>query len=275
MFGPALIVFRETLEAALLIGIVAAATRGLSKRSRWLMIGIVAGLLGSLLVAAMAEHLAGLFDGSGQEMFNACILGVAVLMLAWHSIWMSSHGREMAQQARSVANEVRDGSKELSAIALVVALTLLREGSETVLFLFGMSSGESASTATILSGGALGLAGGLAVGFTLYLGLLRIPLRWFFSVTNGLVLLLAAGMAGQMARNLIQGDFIPSLAAPLWDTSSWIPQNSALGAFLRVLAGYDAHPSGMQVIFYATTMVLILLGMRLTKASSTTAKAGT
>ena len=98
MFGSAIIVFRETLEAALLIGIIAAATRGLSGRNLWLAVGVAAGLAGSLVVAGLTETIAEMAEGAGQELFNAAILGIAVLMLGWHNVWMSRHGRQMARE---------------------------------------------------------------------------------------------------------------------------------------------------------------------------------
>ncbi|HET7548297.1 MAG TPA: FTR1 family protein, partial [Usitatibacter sp.] len=116
MFGTALIVFRETLEAALIVGIVAAATRGIPGRFRWIASGIGAGILGSLLVAAGAGALSQLAQGMGQELFNASILGVAVAMLAWHNIWMSVHGRELAANANRIGGDIRTGAKEMSVL---------------------------------------------------------------------------------------------------------------------------------------------------------------
>src|SRR5512140_194596 len=177
MFGTALIVFREVLEAALIVGIVAAATRGIPGRVRWIGAGIGAGLVGALLVAVGAGAISQLAEGMGQELFNASILGLAVAMLAWHNVWMSVHGREMAEEAKRVGSEIRSGSKALSVLAVVVAIAVLREGSETVLFLYGVAiSGESARAPMIL-GGAIGLAGGVAVGWLMFTGLLRIPIR--------------------------------------------------------------------------------------------------
>lgn len=260
MFGSSIIVFRESLEAALLIGIIAAATRGLSMRNRWLAIGLAAGLFGSLLVALMTESIAQLADGSGQELFNAAILGVAVLMLGWHNIWMASHSKEMADKAKRVGHEIKNGQQELSTIAIVVALAVLREGSETALFLHGMAAGSDGGAMAVLMGGVLGLLGGAVVGVGVYFGLLRIPMRWFFSVTSALLLLLAAGLASQMARFLIQGDLLPAIASPLWDSSAMLPINSVLGSTLHILIGYEARPSGMQVIFYVVTFLCIAFG---------------
>lgn len=192
MFGSAIIVFRESLEAALLIGIIAAATRGLAHRNRWLVIGITAGVLGSLVVALLTESIAQLAGGSGQEIFKATILGIAVLMIGWHNIWMASHGKEMANKAKSIGGAIRNGKQELSAIAIVIALTVLREGSETALFLQGMAASASGNSSSVMVGGLIGLLAGAALGVVTYFGLLRIPLRRFFSVTSGLLLLLAA-----------------------------------------------------------------------------------
>jgi len=145
MFGPAIIIFRETLEAALVIGIIAAATRGVPRRGLWLALGVIAGVIGSGVIAGLTETIADIADGSGQELFNAAVLGIAVLMLAWHHIWMASHGAELARDAKQLGSAVKEGSRELSAVAILVSLTVLREGAESVLFLHGMATGGGSS----------------------------------------------------------------------------------------------------------------------------------
>jgi len=261
MFAAALIVFRESLEASLIISIMAAATRGIPSRGRWMVSGVLAGLLGAALVASSMEGISMLASGIGQELFNAGVLTLAVGMLAWHNIWMSVHGREMAAQAQNAARAISEGTRERSVIFLVVALAVLREGSETVLFLYGLATGSEEGLRTTITGGLSGLAAGALVGGLLYAGLLRIPLRWFFSITGILVLLLAASMASQVARNLIQADLLPSLGAPLWDTSALLSQSSAAGTLLHGLIGYDAQPAGMQLLFYVVVLVAIASGM--------------
>jgi high-affinity iron transporter len=262
MFAAALIVFRESLEASLIISIMAAATRGIPARGRWIYAGIVAGLTGAALVASSMTLISNMASGMGQELFNAGILMLAVGMLAWHNIWMSIHGREMAAQALNTARSINDGTREHSVIFIVVALAVLREGSETVLFLYGLATSSEDGLRTTITGGLSGLAAGALVGGLLYAGLLRIPLRWFFSITGILVLLLAASMASQAARFLIQADLLPSLGAPLWDTSDVLSQTTALGTLLHGLIGYDAQPAGMQIVFYVVVVVAIVAGMR-------------
>jgi high-affinity iron transporter len=261
MFGTALIVFREVLEAALIIGIVAAATRGIPGRNRWILAGVGAGLLGSIAVAFAAEQISVLAEGMGQELFNASILGIAVVMLAWHNIWMSVHGRELAANAKRIGSEIRTGAQEMSVLLVVIAIAVLREGSETVLFLYGVAISGDSSVGAMVAGGAVGLVGGAALGWFIFAGLLRIPLKYFFDATSLLVLLLAAGMASQAARFLIQANMIPSLATPLWDTSEVVSNSSIVGKALQGLLGYDATPAGMQIAFFVTVAAAIVVGM--------------
>lgn len=270
MLGSAVIVFRETLEAALIMGIIAAATRGLPARNRWLILGVLAGLAGSLIVASLTDRIAQLMEGTGQELFNAIVLGIAVVMLAWHNIWMSRHGAELARDAKRIGGEVKTGSREMSALGLVIALAILREGSETVLFMYGLLAGGEQSLGSVLTGGALGLGGGMLAGFGLYLGFMRIPVKWFFTVTSTLILLLAASMASQAAKFLVQADMLPSLGSPIWDTSNLLAPNTMLGTLLHAIVGYEAAPAGMQVVFYVTALILILIGMKLSRVRPAT-----
>ncbi len=263
MFAAAVIVFREVLEATIVIGIIAAATRSVPARGRWLAAGLLAGLAGSALVAVFADAIGAMASGLGQELFNAGVLGIAVLMLAWHNIWMSSHGAALAAEARTVGGDIRDGRRSLSILLVVVGLAVLREGSETVLFLTGIAASEGSGSGPMLLGGLVGILSGAAVGYGLYAGLLRVPMRWFFGATGLLVLLLAAGMASQAALFLIQAALLPSLAAPLWDTSALLPVNSVLGMLLHSLVGYDPRPAGMQIVFYTLALAAIAGGMGL------------
>jgi high-affinity iron transporter len=261
MLGVALLVFREVLEAALIVTIVAAATRGVVGRARFIGGGIGLGIVGAIVVALFAGVIEEAVGGSGQELFNACVLLAAVLMIGWHVIWMSSHGRELAQQMQSVGHAVKTGSSSLAMLLAVVALAVLREGSEIVLFLYGMAAG-GAGRADLLLGVPMGIAGGTAVGFALYFGLLRIPMRHFFTATNWMLVLLAAGLASSAARFLIQANWLPAWDNQVWNTSALLDNGSVVGQALHILVGYEARPAGMQIAFWLATAALLVLGMR-------------
>ncbi len=261
MIGSAIIVFRETLEAALIISIIAVATVGLPHRARWITVGVAGGVTGSLAVAMMTEHIAELGGGMGQELFNAGVLGMAVLMLAWHNIWMARHGMQMAREAKQMGSDVYSGEREISALAIVIMLAVLREGSETALFLYSLLLDGGQSIQSVVGGGLLGLGAGALAGWGLYAGCVRIPVRWFFSVTSVLVLILSAAMASNMARFLVAADVLPALADPLWDSSALLEQSSPIGILLHLLMGYETQPLGIQVVAYVTTLTLIVMGM--------------
>ena len=265
MFGAALIVFRESFEAALLIGILAAAMKNVPGRNRWLAIGIAGGTIGAFIVAGLTDIIANAAGGAGQELFRASILGFAVLMLAWHNIWMQSHGAELARHAKRVGADVSAGTRAMSSVALLAGIAVLREGSETALFLYGIFAGSDSTVLNLIGGGTTGLVAGVVVGFAVYAGLIKIPMRLFFAVIGALLMFLAAGLASQMARFLIQADVLPPLASPLWDTSWLLTDNSIVGATMHILVGYDSQPTGTQVLFYVATLVGIKVATTIVK----------
>jgi high-affinity iron transporter len=246
------------------VGIVLAATKGVPKRDLAVSTGVAGGVLGACLVAAFAGGLASLFQGSGQELFNASILMLAVMMLTWHNVWMATHGREMARELKAAGHEVVTGKRTLAALGVVVGVAVLREGSEVVLFLYGIAAQGGVTNAGLLAGGALGLAGGAAVSALMYLGLLTIPAGRLFQVTSGLITLLAAGMAAQAVLFLQNGGYIDAWTGTIWDTSWLLREDSIPGRLLHTLVGYVQAPDGAQIAAYLTTIAAILALMRIT-----------
>ena len=265
MLASAIIVFRETFEAALIIAIVMGASRGIAARGRWIAGGVALGVAGALVVALFAGAIAQAVEGRGQELFNAGVLLAAVAMLAWHNVWMSSHARKHVAQIHHLGHDVRVGLKPLSAMLAVTALAVLREGAETVLFLYGLWAGGGGRGE--LAGGAVGgLGAGALVGVLIYLGLLKVPLRHFFTVTGLIVLLLAAGLAAGAAGYLTQADLLPPISEQVWDTSGLLSVESLPGRVLHVLVGYRDRPTGIELLFYVVTFATIAALMRIVGA---------
>ena len=262
MLATLIIVFREVIEAGLIVGIVLAATVGVPKRELWVGYGIGGGVLGACLVAAFAGSISSAMEGVGQELFNVGILLTAVLMLTWHNVWMAKHGREMAAHMKDVGKEVSSGKKSLLALAIVVGIAVLREGSEIVLFLYGIALAGKDSAGTMALGGFLGLLLGVAIGAATYLGLVKIPTRYLFKVTGWLIALLAAGMAAQAVSFLQQAQIITAFSQIAWNSSNFLSESSIAGKVLHTLIGYTSHPTGMQLIAYIATLVMIFTLMR-------------
>jgi high-affinity iron transporter len=259
-----IIVFREVFEAGLIVGIVLAVTGSVPHRNRWIVGGVLAGALAACVVAAFAGALSQLFAGMGQELFNAAILSVAVMMLTWHNVWMARHGREIAGEMRAVGQAVADGSKSLLALAVVVGVAVLREGSEVALFLYGIVASGGGSVLSLAVGGIIGLALGAAVCLLTYFGLMRIPPRALFATTTVLITLLAAGMAAQAVAFLERANWLNSLDAVVWDSGWLLSDKSIAGRAMHTLIGYTDQPTEMQLLAYVAVLLVTVLLMRLT-----------
>ena len=257
MLGALIIVFREVVEAGLIVGIVMAVTQSIPHRMPYILGGLAAGLAGAGLVAAFAGTIATLVAGSGQEVFNASILALAVVMLTWHNVWMARHGREMAASLHEIGQELREGSKTLLALAIVVAVAVLREGSEIVLFLYGIVISQGTSGASVVLGGVIGLLLGIGLAYLTFKGLISIPMRHLFRVTTFLISFMAAGMAVQAVAFLEQADLANVLTRTVWNTSKIVSDNSLLGRILHTLLGYTDQPTQLQLLVYIVTLAVI------------------
>ncbi len=265
MIPTFIILFREILEISIILSIIMAATRGIAGRGRWVLAGVGGGLVGSAVVAYFAGSISNAIEGMGQEVFNAGVLFIAVLMIGWTVIWMQTHAREMVQKIKQVGQAVHDGSLPLYALATVVCLSMWREGAEIVLFMTGIITTR---TETLFAIGMGGLAGALSagtIGLMLYLGLVKFSTRYLFSTTSWLLTLLACGMSAQAAGFLSAADILPTLAPQLWDSSALLSETSILGKILHAMLGYSERPSGIQGVFYVATLLTIMGLLKMTQ----------
>ncbi|MDX1974154.1 MAG: FTR1 family protein [Rickettsiales bacterium] len=265
MLASFIILFREVLEIAIILTVVIAATRSVPGRAQWIWGGIAGGVIGSAIVALFARSISEAFEGVGQEMFNAAVLIVAVAMIAWTVIWMRKHGKELAQRIHHVGHAVAKGELPLYSVALIVSLAMWREGAEIVLFMTGILSTSQESFFAIAAGALAGAVSAAALGVLLYLGIIKLSAKYFFSVTSALLILVACGMSAQAAGYLIAADMLPAIAPQVWDTSHILAESSIIGKILNALIGYSEQPSAMQLVFYVATLFLILASLKLTR----------
>jgi len=250
MMSAVIIVFREVLEMSIVLGVLLAATTGSLQSRRWIGLGTLLGLLGAIIVALFMEEMESSMSGDGEFVFNAVVLGLASILIAWTVIWMAKHGREMSLHMQQVGQSVAGGDLPGTALLFVTLAAVMREGSEAVFFLFGAAQSAQQDGWDIVWGGAVGLVLGATVGFILYRGLVRIPVKHMFLVVGWLLMLLAAGMASQAAYNLVLVEMLPPLVDTVWDSSALLSMESIFGELLHVLMGYDDRPNGMQVLVF-------------------------
>ncbi len=260
MLKIAIIVFREVLEIALVISILISATKGVVGRKKWIVGGVVLGVFGATLLAIFTDNISQSFQGSGQELFNGLVLLASAAMISWTVLWMKKYGKKISDNLKQFGLEVIKGDKSLISLMMVVFFSVLREGSEIVLFSYGyFVTGDDIFS--LILGGFIGLGCGLAVGLALYFGLIRVLGRHFFSVTSWILVFLAAGMVSESIAFLSNGGFISEIIYPLWDTTAFISEETILGKILNVLLGYVAKPSAAQLIGYLLTLSLLIIGL--------------
>jgi len=255
------VVWRESVEALLVVGILyawlkngdAAARRGLP----YLWVGVVVGLLAALGLGAVLVGVSEVLSGDALDAFQAAMVLVASALIVQMVLWMKHHGRTLK---RDMEQALLENTRREShwGIALLVALAIAREGSETVIFLYGLGFGQNGHITAAM---AAGVGGGLALAFLtfylLQLGGALFSWRRFFRVTEVLLLLLAAGLLQSGVDKLISLEWLPTLVDPLWNTSAVLDDGSIGGSFIATLTGYRAHPSLTNVLTYAAFWLLV------------------
>lgn len=257
MFVTFLIAFRESLEAFLLVGILLAYLDrlGARRRSIWIYLGAIAGLLASLVAAFVLQVLVDQFhDQTYRAILTATIMLIAVTILSYMALWMGKQAKEHTEGARrKLAEHVSAG--RVIGIAALSFVSVLREGIETVLFLSALAYGGQAVSPL---GGILGFVLAIVLVWALLRGARQVPLALFFRATSLLLIVIAAGLLGS-AVNQVQGlgvDLGPTGA--LFDINWLLSDSSGLGTFLRGMLGYNATPTPAQFGAWALYLVVAL-----------------
>lgn len=258
-----LITFREALEAALVVGIVLGylARTGQRHHNRVVYVGVAAGAAASALGALLFATLAGGFEGRAEELFEGITMLVGAGLLTTMILWMMRQRHIAAELEAKVATTLRGPSR--AGLFALVFVAILREGIETVLFL---SAASIASPDNNLVGAAAGLIAALALGYAVFVGSVKISLRSFFTVTNALLILFAAGLVGMGVHELQEAGVLPVIVEHVWDINPPAPaggpypalhDKGAIGGILRGLFGYSGAPSLLQVVAYGAYLVAV------------------
>ncbi|MBU6338365.1 MAG: FTR1 family protein [Rickettsiales bacterium] len=264
MFQIAIVVFREILEVALIVGILVAATKNILNRSKWILSGVACGFLASLILAFFTDKISESLNGVGQEVFNGVILLSASIMISSTVLWMQKHAKSLSGELKKLGNAIREGNKPLYALLLVTFFSVLRESAEIVLFTYS-SYISGVELSEIILGLLIGVVSGSLVGAALYFGIIKASGKYFFIVTTWILVFLASGITASGVGFFINAEILPSLGDQIWDTSMVISQTSFVGKILNIFLGYIDRPSGMQVLAYLTNLMILVIGLKLIK----------
>jgi high-affinity iron transporter len=262
MLQIAIVVFREILEIALILGILVSATKEIPNRSKWISSGLFFGLLTAALLAFFTDKISESLDGVGQEFFNGLILITASSMIAWTVLWMQKHAKSISKELREISNSIKTGNKPLYALFFVVFFSVLREGAEIVLFVYSYYISQ-VNLFDILAGLTIGILLGCSFGYAIYLGMLKLFGKYFFKITTWLLVFISAGIASAGIGFWINAELIPSFINPIFDLSNILPEQSFFGKFLHIFFGYIDQPSATQFFTYLAVVIFLSIGLKM------------
>ena len=192
---------------------------------------------------------------------NAIILFIAAALIGWTVVWMNKHGWELTKHFKEVGSAVIKGRKPKYTLSIVVALSVLREGSEIVMFIYSAVVTGSKPYLLII-GSLLGICMGIIAGVGIYYGLMKIPIGRVLKVTSWLLILLVAGMVAQAFGYLSAAGRVPDFIPMVWDSSQIVSEGSILGKIMHILVGYTDRPSGIQLLVYFLTVAGLFWAVR-------------
>ncbi len=250
MLSSLLITLREGLEAALIIGIILSYLARTENRQGFkpIWLGVSAAVVVSLVTGAVIYIFAGELSGRAEEVFEGIAMFIAVGVLTWMIFWMRKQAVDIKAHLHTQIQSVLTSGSSMS-LAVIAFVVVVREGIETVLFLFAAT--RVAESATLFAaGGFLGLVIAAVIGYSIYKGTSRLNLRAFFNVTSLVLIIFAAGLLAHGIHEFHEAGVIPPIVERLWDINHVLPEKSVFGRFLTAIFGYNANPSLVEVLAY-------------------------
>jgi len=264
MLVPFLIMLREGIEAALIVGIIASYLKQ-TGRGQWMpavWVGVFLAAALALLVGGGLELMSAEFPQRQQELFEAVVGLIAVGILSSMVFWMRKVARSIKHSLHESLDHALAGSRnQLIALIAMVFFAVAREGLETVFFLLAVFQQSEGPAAPI--GALLGLILAIVTGWLIYTGSMRLNLAAFFRWTGLFILVVAAGILSTSVRALHEAGLWNHLQTVLFDFSATLPMDGPLGSVLAGMFGYQDAPTvstlGVYLLYLGVTLVLFFL----------------
>jgi high-affinity iron transporter len=265
MIPSFIITFREALEAALMVGIILSylVRTKQTEYSNVVYMGVLSGIVASIIGALLFVRLAGGFTGRAEQIFEGTTMLIGALLLTTMILWMMKQRHIALELELRVKTELTENHR--LGLFLLMFVAVLREGIETVIFL-GAASFVSSSNSLI--GASAGIVAAILLGYAIFVGSMKINLKRFFNMTGILLILFAAGLVAYGVHELQEARVIPTWVEHLWDinpsvnpdgTYPLLHENGYVGSILKGLFGYNGNPSLLEVLSYVTYLGLVLI----------------
>ena len=252
------LMLREGLEAALIVGIIAAYLVRIGRRDAlggvWLGVGLAVALsvgAGILVVATV-----GRLPLVVQETLEGLAALIAVAVLTWMLFWMRRQGRALKGQLEHGVDAALGQGSTLALVGLAF-VAVAREGLESMLFLLAIGSASSGAALT-LAGALAGLVVAVGIGWAIFALGVRVNLRAFFTATGVVLIFVAAGLCAFAVAEFAEAGLFVNAGA-VYDVGSVLPETSPLGSVLAGLFGFRSAPTPLEAAAYFLYLVPVLL----------------
>lgn len=275
MWQALFIVWRESVEALLVVGILYAwinQQANANRTKKMLLLGVIIGVLFACALAVGFTLAGEWFSGTGGDWFQIGMMAVASLLIFQMVVWMQKHGHSMKKHLEQEAAQSIEQHGGFG-ILLLAALAVAREGSEIVIFLYGSFSTSYGSVFWLLVlGSIIGFILGYLTFLLLQLSSHIISWRTFFNISAIVLLLLggallmsaldkASGIIVDMLSNTDAPEWAYSLFDPIWDTSKLLSDKTAFGSFIASITGYRSEPMLLGVILVPLYWLIAIIWM--------------
>lgn len=263
MINAMFVVWRESFEAALVIGILYSylnnQPEGLARTQalKYMWLGVLGGVILSVILAMGINYAETELQGIALEQFQNLMLIAACVLITHMCLWMKIHGRKMKSELETGMKEAMHSSKKYE-IATLSMLAVAREGSEIVVFLYGVAfeAIEKKMMGSLIIYALIGFVLSIMTWWVFNRGLKFFSQKVFFNITTIFLLLTASNLILNVTRKLIQADYLPTIKDTLWDTSGFINEQTSFGQFFSGLTGYQSTPALMTVIVFFSYWIM-------------------
>ncbi|MBI3037074.1 FTR1 family protein [Candidatus Woesearchaeota archaeon] len=265
--SSAVITFRETLEAALVVGIMLVFLYRVKQQkfNRYVYLGIFFAVIASIAAAVLFQTVAGGFEGRAEQLFEGSTMVVAAMLLSWMIVWMFRQRMHLKRHVEEKVSRAVEKQEKLE-LFLLSFVAVFREGVETVIFL---GAATFASGQNVFVGGALGIAFALGVSYLFFTAAKKVNLRMFFNITSLLLVLFAAGLVAHGVHEFQEAQVLPMTVEHVWDTNWLLNEKGFLGGLAKSLFGYNGDPSLLEIMAYAAYLAIIgYVFVRMSKAAN-------
>ncbi|KAF8818823.1 FTR1 family iron permease [Rickettsia endosymbiont of Cardiosporidium cionae] len=258
MFKIFIILFRESLEIAILLGIFFAIARNIKNLKFYVILGVSIGSILSIILSFIIYGIQFVIDDEYLNLLDAVIILCTSGFITWTVVWIQDYSKFIQNNLILLSSKAHLNFINMFIFVFIVAFTIFREGAEIVLFVYGTMTSVQIALYDCILGIILGALAGGVLGIAIQYGLLKISVKYVFRVSSTMLVLIASGLSAEAAGILTSSGIVNIFTSELWNSSWLIDHNSVFGKIFAAVTGYDAKPNALQLIFYFCNMIITI-----------------